>query len=532
MVMGKEKYIQRTLEYWNSLWRQWDNLVFEVGDEEGKYAVQDAHWEPPYFDGFTLAEDLDQIAVDMLPLIDDVYAPAKNPVLFSEALEEIAANITSYPEWMEVESDEGSTLGVNTTRCILKWLWLSSRNDSHPGQAFLDKVYEIEDNLSMISLDENESVDFFTKKLPNEVCREIYECFKSDKCRTNFDNLYTSRHKIKHLYEKQFDPAEYLETCSKHLAENWHYCLPLVNDAVNQGDYQKAESLLEETFSRFLNKGNNETWFPETSLLLDKRSYFSEGNKEEISGLLELWADVSKKRGNTKRSVAAKLQSVIFQTPEDWSAVIGEYKKTQNSELKKAIDPLFAQWQNEMARRSIPRITNALFSSETWIHWLIEAEPDITGKREWFTEKLSVWLDHLKKDTNIFVKQWPSLARLTKDVPGSEKLNKQYPTFFKIVLPDDYTMSLLYKARCSGLQKMGVDSCLSTIMDIWKNHLRSIIPDPANAHKSDYTYHTQWMKALYELSHKDYYSILNQWHLNHGRRRNLWRDMRTQGLPL
>lgn len=42
---------QRTIEYWNSLWSHWDSLVSEVGGEEGKYAVQDAHWEPAYFDG-------------------------------------------------------------------------------------------------------------------------------------------------------------------------------------------------------------------------------------------------------------------------------------------------------------------------------------------------------------------------------------------------------------------------------------------------------------------------------------------------
>lgn len=34
---------QRTIEHWNSLWSHWDTVVLDVGDEEGRYAVQEAH---------------------------------------------------------------------------------------------------------------------------------------------------------------------------------------------------------------------------------------------------------------------------------------------------------------------------------------------------------------------------------------------------------------------------------------------------------------------------------------------------------
>ena len=84
---------KRTMEYWNSLWRHWHEIVAEVGDEEGKYAVQDHHWEEPYFDGFTLASDLEPIARDMLGLIDDVYNSVEDPELFIEALEDIEESI-------------------------------------------------------------------------------------------------------------------------------------------------------------------------------------------------------------------------------------------------------------------------------------------------------------------------------------------------------------------------------------------------------------------------------------------------------
>ena len=63
---------KRTLEFWDSLWRHWHEIVAELGDEDGTYAVQDHHWEEPYFAGASFASDLEPIARDMLDLIDDV----------------------------------------------------------------------------------------------------------------------------------------------------------------------------------------------------------------------------------------------------------------------------------------------------------------------------------------------------------------------------------------------------------------------------------------------------------------------------
>ncbi|MCK4506598.1 MAG: hypothetical protein KAW14_13370 [Candidatus Aegiribacteria sp.] len=522
---------QRIIEHWNSLWSHWNTAVLDVGDEEGSYAVQDAHWEPPYFDGSLLADDLDQVAGDMLSLIDDVYDLVENPDLFSDALDEINSNISSYPEWMSVEYGDGCILEKNATLCVLKWLWLSSHKVARPGKAFLDKVYEIEDHCNMAGLDENWCVDFFAE-LPDVVCREIYECFINDDRRDSLGNIHSMWHTIHHLYEERFDSGAYLETCRKHLARNWRYGQPLIDDAVDKEDYQKAELLLEKTFSSFLGREDRTTWYPETSLLLDERRYYYENNKEEISGLLKSWTNVSEKLGNTKRNAASKFQSVAFGVPEDWDAVIGEYGKHQNPEAKSTIDSLFSHWQTEMARRSLRYVINDTVSSDTWVHWLIEAELDSTGKREWFMEKLNAWLAHLKKDRSVFEREWRWLARLTRDLPESSKLKKQYPTFFKIVLPEDSEASLLSKVRRRGLEKIDAGSCLSNAMDVWKDCLHYIIPDPAHSYRSNYTNHAQWMKALYELNRNAYDVMLAQWQEKHKLRRNLWRDMKNYSLPV
>lgn len=520
---------KRILEHWDSLWSQWDSIVFKVGDEKGKYAIQDVDWEPPYFDGYTLAEDLDEIAKDMLPHIDDVYEMVKNPDLFYDAIEEIDSNISSYPEWFG--GDDGCQLGRNVTLCVLKWLWLGCQNNIHSGTVFLSRVYELEKFEDNVYLNNDESLSFFAK-LPDVACREIYEQFSNDKYKQMVDKTYSKWHKINHLYEQRFDSSKYLETCSKYLSEDWKYGKPLIDDAIAQGDYQKADLLLQRTFLSYLYRDEKNVWYPEISLLLAEERNYNEDDKEEIAELLKLWLEVSEKLGNTVRSAASKLQSIMYLTPEDLDTVICEYKKLRVPEVKEVIDHLFSKWQREIVQRSIHSRMNSNIFSDTWIHWLIEAELDVTGKKEWFLKKLQVWLDSLKNDEKVFKQQWILFVRLTNDLHGSDNLQKQYPVFFDVVLQSDFEKSKLDKIRGNKLKKMDAGNYVSTVMDIWRKHLYCIVPDPANLYNSRYDEHAKWMKALYELNHDEYKNLLSRWHQTHKQRRNLWRDMKKQQLPI
>ncbi|RLC25309.1 MAG: hypothetical protein DRH21_04190 [Deltaproteobacteria bacterium] len=62
-IISDEKY----REEWEQLWDEWHEIIYEVGDEEGRYAEQEHHWEAPYFDGYSLADDLDKVAEKILP---------------------------------------------------------------------------------------------------------------------------------------------------------------------------------------------------------------------------------------------------------------------------------------------------------------------------------------------------------------------------------------------------------------------------------------------------------------------------------
>jgi hypothetical protein len=523
---------QRTLEYWNSLWRQWHEIVAELGDEDGTYAVQDHHWEEPYFAGASFASDLEPIARDMLGLIDDVYESVEDPELFIEALEEIEENIASYPEWMGVEYGDPLGLEKYSTLCLLKWLWSGLQQEPHPGIALFEKIIEIEELYKLVYLNRNAWVEFFVK-LPAAACREIYTHFQGERHGIDLSNVYSPWHQINHNYESRFDSTKYLDTCRRYLSHNWQYGGPLVDDAVNRKDYQEAESWLVKTFASILARKKQGKWYPEVSLLIGQHQYSMAKGREEISNLLQIWSKVSLKLGNLQRGAAAQLQGVIFRLPVDCQAVIKEYKRLINPKNKKSITPLFEQWKTQMAERSFSHYMDAPPVSDSWLHWLIEASLDPKTKKEWFMRKLNSWLRELKKDKRTFKKYWPWLARLTSDLPDSKTLEEKYPVFCKTALPGKASPDdLLANFRCKCLKKMKAGPGLHLAMDVWKEHLHLIVPDPANVYKSDYSHHAAWCKAVYELNQKTYQALLSRWRKTHNRRRNLWRDMKAIGLSV
>ena len=79
---------------------------------------------------------------------------------------------------------------------------------------------------------------------------------------------------------------------------------------------------------------------------------------------------------------------------------------------------------------------------------------------------------------------------------------------------------------------MNAGPSLLVAMDVWKEHLHLIVPDPADAYKSDYTDHAAWCKAVHELNQNTYKVLLSRWRKKHNRRRNLWRDMKAIGLSV
>ena len=467
----------------------------------------------------------------MLSLIDDVYDEVNDSDVFLNALQEIDDQIGLYPEWMGVEHGEPCVLEESMTQCVLTWLWLSSQHEKHPGRSLAEKTISIENDFEMVALDEKSISGFFTQ-LSDDACREIYEFLQEGDHGADLDNTYSAWHQIHHNYEERFEPGKYLESCRKHVAKNWRYGKPLVDDSLSRKNFQEAESFLVKTFSSYLSGYSKKTWYPETSLLLVERgSGFNEGEKE-ISHLLDTWGDVAMRLEHPGRSAAAKFQGTVFDTPEKWNAVLTAYQRLSKSDAHGTLPPLFAQWKNEMAARSYPYFMDSQKVADTWIHWLIDATLDVKNKKRWFLDKLAEWLSNLKDDTKTFKKQWHWLVPLTEDLPQSKKISEKYPIFWETVIPGIGSKEDLTISRRNGLQEMKSDLYLKTVLEVWQKQLRHIVPNPADTRKSDYNEYARWAEALLELSKDEYKALISRWHKKHDRRRNLWRDLKARHLPV
>ncbi len=111
----------KLLELWQLLWDEWDNCVSELGDEEGRYAYQDRHWEPACFDSAALAADLDKIAEKLLPLLQTIHQDGSVELdVFATAIDAVEDGIDGFPDWMQGDEMEVS-FGPTVTRCLLEW---------------------------------------------------------------------------------------------------------------------------------------------------------------------------------------------------------------------------------------------------------------------------------------------------------------------------------------------------------------------------------------------------------------------------
>ena len=522
---------ERTLEAWDELWRRWGEIVGDVGDEEGEYANQDNHWEPAYFDGYALAADLEPIGETMLALIPQVHAQVNDAELFFNAFGEIEAGIELYPEWMGAADGDPVVLGPMVTRCALEWSWLEARYGDDPGIVFVSEVVEMENVAEIVELDDA-TCEAFLIGLPEDVCRSIFVSLNKSNREVDTTNPYSFWHRVKHDYEARFDPGQYLETCRAHLSDNWQYGLPLIEAAIESEAFEDAERLLTETLSTFLRRDRDNPWVPEASLIFVEMSRFYHKHTEGIDTLLSKWVEVAQAMGNQLRQAAVKFQRVVVRDSQHLETVIDAYNRISDRPTQQKLAPLFDQWENAVAAQSLSYNVSLEDTTETWIHWMIDAGMGGRYDAKSFMAQCRAWLKLLHDKPEAFKRGWHWLAVLTVDLPQGRDLLKQHPTFGQQVLSWGQSEDQLTHARRAMLQKMNPEPLFDAAMAVWRRRLREIVPDPDTAHKSLYDSQVRWAQCLYEINPEQYQHLLASWRQQHGLKRNLWRDMKGAGLPV
>ncbi|MCP4104198.1 MAG: hypothetical protein GY749_01460 [Desulfobacteraceae bacterium] len=516
------------MDEWKNIWDEWSHIVNEVGDEQGKYAAQDNHWEAPYFNGHDLAEDLEKIAERMLPLLDKVFASDQaDDGIFELAIRKIEDNIEKYPEQMEAEDSE-CYVGNNVTRCMLRWKWLLADSP----MTFLNNVLKLEDDLRIIEIDNDAVIDFFLE-LPDDARKQIYDHITSNSdnriWKKRLDSSFSSWHHIYHAFSGDFNPAAYLDSCRRMLHENWKYGLPLIEDLLKKKDDPAAEKVCTQTVASFAEQFTHKEWEPEGYLLVYIMMYGYGAPDRSVIKILADWTRLAEKLEMTKKAMALKLQLVTYQTPHNWDQVAEVIRETDLS----LMSDLFEQWQMFILTTTLKRsFVIGDDSKDCWIKWLMDAGIDRTKGKPWFSKAMKGWLTNLSSNSKMFRNQQEMVEILTYDLAGITDLEKQYPYIVKLVQKDIHLNRERSKSRQEWLKKTDGKRHLPLLMECWKKSAARMVPNPANVHTSNYDEHALWMGVVSELDPAACSSILDQWRIDHKRRKNLWNAIREIGLPV
>jgi len=526
---------ERLREIWEDLWGRWRNTVAQLGDEEGKYAVQDAPWEPPYFDGGFFAEDLEDIAEQMLPYLDRAFEAFREQELFSGALLDIEESLGRYPEWMGVEYEEPIILGRCATRCALGWIWLESRSERDPGEAFLDSLSSLMGNVEMVKLDGLEC-ERFISDLPPEQAEQIHHHFAEFRQLAEGDNYHSPWPFIRDALDRRFSPEDYLATCRNNLESNWLYGLDLIRDCLSRQEYAAAEGWLAQTCASCLTFPVEEGWYPEQSLFIEHKPFLDKEEKVAIGSLWQSWISVESHLQNRARMAAAELQQAICDDCTRIDDILALYRRYEKEGgAREAVAPLVQAWKDYFAFLSGLEPDSEQEDSEwSWMHWLISSRSmgDDDGV-QYFRERVRGCLSRYIQDPENIRGDREALSAFTLDLAGITSLGGNYPELIEVLEmenPAAHIEEKLAQQRQSLLARHETETLASLTMQAWQSCLHLLIPDPAKARKSRYTHHAKWLKALWAVNPSEGRNILQKWKHTHKRRRNLWEALREVGL--
>ena len=527
---------ERQIQTWEQLWKDWEEIVWEASEENGKYIEQEADWEPPYFDETTFTEDLERVAEKMRPLVQLVFASDVAPEYdFFKALLEVEAEVSgALPDWIELT--EGLWLGPQLSFCTLQWEWLSLQQQGEDAFGFVRKIRQYERQFREVALDENSVLDFLAQ-LPEADRQRILAGLTAEKEVPLWKEKLDKARSIWHLLyldlTERYAPASYLDKLRETIPQRWQNGLPILEKLLNEKNYKESRIAIEETIVALLKSSHTKiAWTPETALLVAVSGLFSSYRDIEKSAieLLDYYQQTARAFKQAERANALEIQKLAFDRWYDWSKMLAAFAETPLSESTH--QALFASWRDYVDRQCRPkpvwiRGRERIKPAETWwLLWLIDGIVDPQKGVRWFQEQVIEWVTHFPENELPLSENYNMLRLLTKDLTEVQREGQpEHPYFYELVIRPQELSTPGQRSRCEYLQQYAPADLLERVTSYWKANLWRFVPRPETAGGSDYTENARWMVALKELSPRDYEKLLASWRTDHKRRKNLWKAM-------
>lgn len=529
--------LAKQAQAWSELWQKWDDIVSEASEEGGRYIMQEAHWEPPYFDTTTFSEDLERVAAQMQPLLQSAFEHEFDPNCgFVSALLEVESSISEgLEDWMELT--DGLYLENHLTHCLLQWEWLVAQEQEQNAFQFAHHIRKCELQFQEIELDSDALFTFFIQ-LPEADRRCILTGLTSDRESSFWQRILSDTtshwHQVYlHLIE-QYAPDRYLDNLRKTISQQWQNGLPVIEALLAEQNYSESLTVIQETLHSLLKfKREEQNWTPEALLLIAELGFYYEGEQTSAGQLLRYYQQIVQGLNQTDRAYALEIQQVAIAHWSDWSAMFKAFADIPLAEPTR--QALFTSWRNLVDRQTKPQTWGGYGRTKPvdswWVVWLIDSIADPQKGTTWFQQQITEWLAHLPDDQYQLGENYDLLRLLTKDlIDIQNKGNPEYPRFYQIVLHPRERLTESDQSRQDYLKQYASADLLQQVMNYWKTHLQNFVPKPESAAKSDYGNHAKWMVALKEVSPQNYEILLAEWRNVHQRRSNLWKAMKQMGL--
>lgn len=533
--------VAKLAETWADAWQMWDSIINEASDEEGDYIAQEAHWEPPYFDQYAFAQDLEKVTKIMRPLVQSAVEHRFEPDMgFAEAISRAEDKIAAgMPEWIYL--DEGFELETNLTYCLLMWEWLSFKETDEGPFAFAELVLEWERNtFNYAALDSNTVLDFFAE-LSEAEQKEIFEGLSQNKdvapWKSPLSNPYDHWHILYLYYVEQFAPEQYLDKLRQTIPSQWYNGLPVIEEFLKAKDYQTSVQVIKETITSMTAAERiDKSWTIETSLIATTISdYYGDTDRQDVyRQLFEYYQQTATGLNQIDVVNILSVQLTAFDHRAEWEVMFKIFAETPLSEQVR--QALFVSWRDNIIQQAKPSTWGWGWNrpeprASWWLLWLIDSLVDEQKGPTWFQQQMAGWLTQLPSTEQDLGEDYGFLRLLTNDLSEiDDQEQKRYPRFYGVVIRPGELKSPDQVSRRMYLKQFAGDDLMNQVMGYWKAYLKNFVPRPDLAEKSVYTSHARWMTALQELAPTDYETLLEQWHVQHHRRRNLWKAMTEAGL--
>ena len=537
----------KILQEWKRVWEDWNGVISEACDEEGKYVIQEHHWEQPYFDPLSVTGDLEPIAARMATLLPRVFDEDLDPDFsFAEAVAESVDEITSsLPEWMSPFDCESFCLGPKATGCLVEWELRSCRREGQSLFHLIDNLRVLEQSNPGLALD-GKTIAAFVHRLGKDGKRDVLEGIRAHREEDHWKKVLNSAHSGWFLIYKDLcrgqDRSGYLETCRARISQDWSLAIPVIKELAHKKVNEETCQVCAEAATSFLHIRDGKKWDPRETLIASRGSGLtSEKPDERFIFLLTSWNKAAAALGREDTAEAIQLQSCLVADWRNWDKALAAFKRVPSPGLDAMRDKLFDQWRSLVTERSTDRfdfdrhhvgLWEKPRADRSWMRALIDAAWQGEAGAAGLQESIRLRLKEMEADRNSLRRGLNELARLSLDLESGDWLKTFSPTLARILRYGWAMDKALLASRRKWLSRLGAAALIPELRAFWKRNLLRFVPDPASNAGSDYERCVDWLRALWEIDPDAAKRLLSEWGAIHWRRRSLWRTVREKGLPV